>query len=106
MDIFHLSERIRFLPVIHGSANFTRIVREHILSSSTDCIAVALPQEFQTTVEDGINLLPLISLCSQKESTGEVNYVPIDPCQPLIMGLRIAAQEGISRKYIVVIIIN
>ena len=100
MDIFYLSEKIRFLPVIHGSSNFTRIVREAILSSSTDCVAVALPQEFQATVEDGINLLPLISLSCQEESTGEVNYVPIDPCQPVIMGLRIAAQEGISRKYI------
>ena len=100
MDIFYLSEKIRFLPVIHGSSNFTRIVREAILSSSTDCVAVALPQEFQATVEGGINLLPLISLSCQGESTGEGNYVPIDPCQPVIMGLRIAAQEGISRKYI------
>lgn len=100
MDIFYLSKKIRFLPVIHGSANFTRIVRERILSSTTDCVAVALPKEFQTTVENGINLLPLISICNQKEPTGEVNYVPIDPCQPVIMGLRIAAQEGISRKYI------
>ena len=31
MDIFNLSEKIQFLPVIHGSANFTRIIRENIL---------------------------------------------------------------------------
>ena len=98
MDIFYLSERIRFLPVIHGSANFTRIVREHILSTPTDCVAVALPKEFQTAVEDGIKLLPVISLCNQTEPEGKVNYVPIDPCQPMIMGLRIAAQEGIVQK--------
>ena len=36
----------------------------------------------------------------QEEETGQVNYVPIDPCQPLIMGLRIAKQEGISSKFI------
>jgi len=100
MGIFRLSEKIRFLPVIHGSANFTRIVREQILSSSTDCVAVALPPEFQSTVEDGIKRLPLISLSCQDNSKGVVNYVPIDPCQPVIMGLRIAAQEGIFRKYI------
>ena len=100
MGIFYLSEKIRFLPVIHGSANFTRIIKDRLLSSSTDCLAVGLPPEFQTTVEDGINHLPLITLCSQKESSGSFNYVPIDPCQPLIMGLRIASQEGIHRKYI------
>ena len=100
MGIFYLSEKIRFLPVIHGSANFTRIIKDRLLSSSTDCLAVGLPPEFQTTVEDGINHLPLITLCSQKESSGSFNYIPIDPCQPLIMGLRIASQEGIHRKYI------
>jgi len=100
MGIFYLSEKIRFLPVIHGSANFTRIIKDRLLSSSTDCLAVGLPPEFQTTVEDGINHLPLITLCSQKEPSGSFNYVPIDPCQPLIMGLRIASQEGIHRKYI------
>ena len=100
MGIFYLSEKIRFLPVIHGSANFTRIIKDRLLSSSTDCLAVGLPPEFQTTVEDGINHLPLITLCTQKESSGSFNYVPIDPCQPLIMGLRIASQEGIHRKYI------
>lgn len=100
MDIFHLSEKICFLPVVHGSANFTRIIREQILSASPDCITVALPPEFQSTVEDGINRLPLISLSCQEESKGAVNYVPVDPCQPMIMGLRIAAQEGIPRKYI------
>ena len=59
MGIFYLSEKIRFLPVIHGSANFTRIIKDRLLSSSTDCLAVGLPPEFQTTVEDLI-MFPLI----------------------------------------------
>jgi len=100
MNIFHLSNKIRFLPVIHGSSNFTRVIRNQLLSSSTDCLAVAIPEEFQAAIENGIRLLPVITLCNQIESNGEVNYIPIDPCQPLIMGLRIAAQEGIPRKYI------
>ncbi|MEE9258775.1 MAG: hypothetical protein V3U37_04470, partial [Nitrospinaceae bacterium] len=35
-----------------------------------------------------------------EEPDGAVSYVPIDPCQPVIMGLRIAMQEGIAREYI------
>ena len=100
MEIFYLSKKIQFLPVIHGSANFTQIIRDRLLASSTDCLAVALPPEFQAKVEDGINHLPIITLCSQKESSGSYNYIPIDPCQPVIMGIRIATQEGIPRKYI------
>ncbi|KMP12541.1 hypothetical protein UZ36_00280 [Candidatus Nitromaritima sp. SCGC AAA799-C22] len=100
MDIFRLSEKIRFLPVVHGSAHFTRIVRERILSSPCDCLAVALPPEFQPTVEDGVNRLPLVSLSCQEEPDGTTNYVPIDPCQPVIMGLRIALQEGLPRRFI------
>ena len=100
MGIFYLSKKIQFLPVIHGSACFTHIIRDRLLSSSTDCLAVGLPPEFQTTVNEGINHLPLITLCSQKESSGSYNYVPVDPCQPVIMGLRIASQEGIPRIFI------
>ena len=100
MDIFNLSKKIRFLPVIHGSTNFTRVIKDRLLSSLTDCVAVALPQEFKPTIDKGIDQLPSISLIIQKESTGSFNYVPIDPCQPVIMGLRIAAQENIPTKYI------
>ena len=88
MDIFNLSKKIRFLPVIHGSTNFTRVIKNCLLSSLTDCVAVALPQEFKPTIEKGIDQLPSISLSVQKESTGSFNYVPIDPCQPVIGAAR------------------
>jgi hypothetical protein len=100
MDIFNLSKKIRFLPVIHGSTNFTRVIKDRLLSSLTDCVAVALPPEFEQTIETGIDQLPSITICIQKESTDSFNYVPIDPCQPVIMGLRIATQENIPTKYI------
>jgi len=100
MDIFNLSKKIRFLPVIHGSTNFTRVIKDRLLSSLTDCVAVALPPEFAQTIETGIDQLPSITICIQKESTDSFNYVPIDPCQPVIMGLRIATQENIPTKYI------
>ena len=100
MDIFNLSKKIRFLPVIHGSTNFTRVIKDRLLSSLTDCVAVALPPEFKQKIETGIDQLPSITICIQKESTDSFNYVPIDPCQPVIMGLRIATQENIPTKYI------
>jgi hypothetical protein len=98
--LFELSEKVQLLPVIHGSGNFTREVRQRILSSGCDCLAVCLPPEFQTTVEQGIQKLPYISISALEESEGTLSYVPIDPVQPVIMALRIAQQEGIARKFI------
>lgn len=100
MSLFTLSKKVRFIPVIHGSSNFARIVHKQILSSPLDCLAIALPPEFKESIKNGISLLPVISLCGQKESSEEVNYVPIDPCQPLIMAIRIAMQESIPIKFI------
>ena len=99
-DIFKLSDRIQFLPVIHGSGSCTREIRQRILSSDCDCLAVCLPPEFQTTVEKGIAYLPTIGVSCLDESDDTSSYVPIDPCQPVIMGLRVAIQEGIARKFI------
>jgi hypothetical protein len=99
-EILKLSDRIQFIPVIHGSGSFAREVRQRLLSFSCDCLAVALPPEFKQTVEEGIDALPSISLSCQSEQNGGVNYVPIDPSQPVIMGLRIAMQEGIPRHFI------
>jgi hypothetical protein len=98
--IFELSEKVQLLPVIHGSGNFSREVRQRILSSGCDCLAVCLPPEFQSTVEAGLQKLPYISISALEESEGTLSYVPIDPVQPVIMALRIAQQEGIARKFI------
>ena len=35
-----------------------------------------------------------------EEADGTQSYVPVDPTQPVIMGLRIARQEGIRREFI------
>ena len=100
MDIFSINDKIRVLPVVHGSGHFTRIVRDRMLSSKCDCLAVALPPEYQPSVEQGLDLLPTISLSCLEEENGSVTYVPVDPCQPVIMALRIARQEGIPRHFI------
>ena len=99
-EIFRLSNHIHFLPVVYGSASFSREIRNYILSEKCDCLAVALPPEFQTSVEEGIDLLPQITLSTQQEKDGGINFIPIAPSQPIIAGLRVAKQEGIPRKFI------
>lgn len=99
-NIFSISGKIQLLPVVHGSGNFSQAIRKKILTGPCDCLAVCLPPEFQATVEEGIEKLPYVTLSCLEESEGKQSYVPIDPCQPVITGLRIAIEEGIPRCFI------
>jgi hypothetical protein len=115
-----ISPRIRVIPVIHGSGDCAIEVRRVMLEQKFDCLAVPLPESFQSDVEEAIEHLPGITLVTQaepqdysgsdwspdraespEESGAEaVSYVPIDPCQPVIAALRIAMQEQIPRAFI------
>lgn len=122
-DVLRLSDRIFVAPVIHGSGDFAVEVRRLMLAERIDCLAVPLPRSFQEAVETGIEHLPAISVAVQEEPrdwsaevSGDllerdddddhnigrqrVSYVPIDPCQPVIAALRVAAQERIARHFI------
>ncbi len=94
-DFFRLGDALTLFPVIHESADYAQQVRAVILGGHYDCLAVALPPSFEEGVMVGIDRLPEISAVIQREESPEsaVNYVPIDPCQGMIMGIRMALQE-------------
>ena len=91
-----------------------------MLAHQFDCLAVPIPPSFQENVERAIQFLPSISLVVQKEVpaitarewTGDdeesqedsrphlASYVPIDPCQGVIAGLRFAMEERMPRAFI------
>ncbi|MEZ6065201.1 MAG: hypothetical protein R3B90_05725 [Planctomycetaceae bacterium] len=123
-EFLRFSPRITCLPVIHGSGDYAVEVRRVLLSQKFDCLAVPLPESFQPAVEQAILSLPQVSAVVQREyqpftsrqwtpdsdrraddDTEEqpsraCNYVPIDPCQPVIAALRIAMQERMPRAFV------
>lgn len=104
-SIFALSPHIHALPIVHGSGDMAHTVREIIVSRYIDCVGLPIPPSVQTLVEQGVEQLPVISLVvlPEKEHDDDVprcSYVPIDPCQPVIMGIRAAMSEGIPRAYV------
>ncbi|QDT46883.1 hypothetical protein Pan258_09080 [Symmachiella dynata] len=119
-DFLRISPKIRVLPIIHGSGDCALEVRRVMLSEQFDCLAVPLPPSFQCDVEAAIEYLPTVSLVMQRESLPgygtewtpdaddtasdpddpQASYVPIDPCQGVIAGLRIAIQEHMHRAFI------
>ena len=102
--IFTLSRNIQVLPIVHGNGDMAHTVREVILSRHIDCVGVPLPPSVQTWVEEGVDHLPVISVVVlpdlEKDGTLCCSYVPIDPCQPVIMGIRAGMSEGIPRAYV------
>ncbi|HXY35484.1 MAG TPA: hypothetical protein VEI07_14730 [Planctomycetaceae bacterium] len=117
-DFLRISPKIACLPIIHGSGDYAIEVRRRMLAADFDCLAVPLPPSFQSDVERAVDLLPSISavlqdesrflrddeLASEDDSAEEggpsCSYVPIDPCQGVIAGLRIALQEQMPRAFI------
>jgi hypothetical protein len=103
-DFLKIGPRVRALPIIHGSGDCAIRVREELLARPYDCLAVPLPPSFQDDVEAAIQLLPAVSAVVQRDADGEgdtgFSYVPIDPCQGVIAGLRVALGEHIGRAFI------
>ncbi|MEM7476415.1 MAG: FAD-dependent oxidoreductase, partial [Planctomycetota bacterium] len=116
-----LSERIHCLPVVNGSGDCALSIRKWLLEHQCDCLAVALPASFQTEVLAGVEQLPQPSIVLQRaapsfstswtpeteqpdqedeEGTQDAwSYVPIDPCQPMIMAMRVALGEHWPIKF-------
>jgi hypothetical protein len=107
--LFQFSSRITAIPVIHGSGDFAVELRRIMLAERFDCLAVSLPPSFKLDVERAIAALPLVTIVAQAEATdfaaegdgeGSINFVPIDPCQPVIAAIRVAMGERMVRQYV------
>jgi hypothetical protein len=102
--VFRLSPRICVLPILHASGDMAQEVREALIGQRVDCLAVPLPRSVEDPVERAIEALPKIHLVMIPEfdehGAPAVSFVPVDPCQAVIMGIRVAMGEDIPRAYI------
>lgn len=121
-ELLHIGPKITVLPVIHGSGQFALTVRRWMLEQDFDCIAVPLPESFREPVEEAVIELPRPSIVIQTplasfdpltewgdddapqfedpDLAPSASYVPIDPCQSVVMAIRAAMGEHIPRAYI------
>jgi len=103
-SVFRLSSRIEILPILHGSGDLAQEVRETLVARRIDCLAVPLPPSAEAAVEQAVEALPRIHVVVLPEpdhrDSPTVSFIPIDPCQAVIMGIRVAMGEAIPRAYI------
>lgn len=99
-----LSPRITLLPVMHASGDMAQEVRDVLIARRFDCLAVPLPPSVEPLLERAVEALPQISLVTipepDREGSAAVSFVPVDPCQAVIMGIRVAMGEDIARAYL------
>lgn len=115
-----LSSRITCLPVVNGSGQCALAVRRWLLEHPCDCLAISLPKSFRSNVLDAITHLPTPSMVLQRclpnyerqwspqdtdndaedDEQPAWSYVPVDPCQPMIMAIRIAMGEHVPIEFI------
>jgi hypothetical protein len=112
-----ICDKIEMIPVMHGKEMFAREARRLFSERKYDCVAIDIPPAFQDDLAEAVDELPLISALiilgddinegasntygSIGSGTGDENgfpfcyYVPIDPCDAMIEGVRQARQRRI-----------
>ena len=102
--VFRLSTKIEVLPILHGSGDVAQEVRDRVIARRYDCVAVPLPPSVETPLERAVEELPHIGIVvlpePDQDGAPTVSFIPADPCQAVIMGVRVALGEGIARAYI------
>jgi len=116
-----ICEKIEMIPVIHGAEMFAREARRLCSNGKYDCIAVDIPALFQDDLAEAVDDLPLISaliaynpniyggggaygavgidvdvdIDNDDDDLPFCRYIPIDPCDAMIEGIRQARQRRV-----------
>lgn len=94
---------ITLVPILHGRAAFGTYIRNLCNTKKYDCIAVDLPEPFNDELAGAVKELPIISAVtalSKTEPDSPLYYIPTDPCDATIEGLRQAQQNRIPCSFI------
>lgn len=83
---------------MHRRVAFAEAVRQYAYDWRPDVIAVELPPTLLGAVVEGARRLPAISaVCFEEPGvSGELRYIPIDPCDAIVEAVRLAGEHGIE----------
>jgi len=103
-----LAPGITLVPFLHGKSLFAAHVRRLCIAERFDCIAVDIAELFQDDLGPAAENLPFIqAVVARGFSESECYYVPVDPCDAAIEGVRQSFQNHvpyvcIGRPYLAV----
>ena len=88
-----LTPRITAFPVRHGKAVFAMELRKLLWSGKYEALAVALPAGLRDDAVEGADGLPAIRALVIRVDGSVRAYLPFDPCDAYVEGLRQARQR-------------
>jgi hypothetical protein len=95
-----LSPRIRAFPIRHGKAPFAMAVRRLLWEGKWDALAVALPASLREEALAGVGALPAVRALVVRVDGEAKCYLPFDPCDAYVEGLRQAFQRRLPVHFI------
>ncbi len=95
-------KNIYVIPTFHSRIEFAKLVRTALFKVFPDVIAVELPNNMQDEVLEAIERLPFLSLIGYADTLNpkRMNYIPIDPGDSIIEGIRIGLKHNIPIEFI------
>jgi len=89
------------IPSFHSKINFAREVRKVYFSEKPDAIAVELPESVKDKVIQGVKRLPKLSMVLFKDEVlNSYLFVPIEPGDSIIEGVRLSVENNVSCYFI------
>src|SRR5262245_17744326 len=88
---------IRYFPVAPGRLEFAVALRQLLLESRPQLVAVELPTFLQPIYERALDRLPELSVIlynDPDDDDEQAIYLPIEPCDPFVEALRTAREIG------------
>ncbi|MHA1799564.1 MAG: hypothetical protein ACTSVY_14045 [Candidatus Helarchaeota archaeon] len=94
-------KNIHAIPSFHSRIQFAIEVRKAFFKIKPDLITVELPDALKDKVIEGIMRLPYISIIGYEElGHRKISYVPIDPGDSIIEGIRLGIENNVPVKFI------
>ena len=94
------SGNIHALPVCHNRVEFADLVRAAFEVVCPDAVAVELPGSLEPYVLRAIRRLPQVSAILFQDRTGHTVYLPVEPADPLIEGIRGALERRLPVAFV------
>jgi hypothetical protein len=95
-----LTPRITAFPVRHGRAVFAMELRKLLWKEKFDALAFAWPASLRDAALEGVDALPAIRAAVIRVDGGVRAYLPFDPCDAYIEGLRQARQSRLPVHFL------
>ena len=95
-------KNIYVIPTFHSRIEFAKLVRTALFKVFPDVIAVELPNNMQEEVLEAVERLPFLSLIGYADTLNpkRMNFIPIDPGDSIIEGIRIGLENNIPIEFI------